>query len=91
MGTIKHNEGHALEMDGEKKTWRERLDLASVYIVVRKTLATDPDQTTDDSHKLSECFTSLVGLFLTMMNAVLSLSQSMRGPHVEAHAKIFRF
>lgn len=43
---------------------------------VGKALATDLKQTTDVSHKLSGCFTSRVGFFLTVIHTVPSLSNT---------------
>lgn len=76
--------------DGQReKDWKETW--SSLHIspsVFGKALATDPEQTTDVSHKLSVCFTSRVGYFLTVICAIPSLSPSMTGPQVKIHANI---
>lgn len=81
-GNMKDNEGQTREMDSKKKKKKDLMGetWSSLHIslcsVVGKALATDPELTTDDSHKLSGCFTSRVGFFLTRIHAVPSLGLS---------------
>lgn len=84
---MKDKLGKEKRVDGRTRSSRH----ISLCHVVGKALATNPEQTTDVSHKLSGCFTSRVRFFLTVIHAVSSLSQPMTGPHVKLHAKICKF
>lgn len=81
------------DLQKEKDSMGETCSSLHIYpsSVVGKALATNPEHTTDVSHKLSGCFTSRVGFFLTVIHAIPSAAQAMTGPRVKLHAKICEF